>query len=237
MQKNAKLVIIGAGIVGTSAAYHLSELGWRDIVVLDQGPLYETGGSTSHAPGLVFQTNSSKMMTEFAKYTVELFNGLEYQGEPCWYSVGGVEVAYTKDRWQDLKRKHGWSKSYNLESHLITPDEVKEMIPIINPDVIQGGYYVPSDGDARAWQAAAVLAEMTEVAGTAKYFGDTQVTDIEMNKGRVKTVVTDKGRIDTEFVLLCTNIWAPVLAGKVGVDIPLMSVEHQYLISDPLPEL
>jgi len=90
--------------------------GWRDIIVIDKGPLYETGGSTSHAPGLVFQTNFSKVMTEFAKYTVSLFWGRTFDGNPAWYPVGGIEVAYTPEQLEDLKRKHGAATSYNLES-------------------------------------------------------------------------------------------------------------------------
>lgn len=237
MQTQARLVIVGAGIVGASAAYHLARLGWRDIVVIDQGPLFETGGSTSHAPGLVFQTNSSKMMTSFAGYTVKMLNELEYQGEPAFYPVGGIEVAYTPARWEDLKRKHGWAQSYGLESYLITPAEVKEKIPILDELVIQGGYYVPSDGDAKAVRAVASLAEQAKAMGAVEFYGNTLVTDIEVDHGHIRAVQTDQGRIETELVLLCTNIWAPVLAEKIGVKIPLMAVEHQYLISEPLKEL
>ena len=111
MRSNANLVIIGAGIVGVSAAYHLSQLGWRDIVVVDQGPLFETGGSTSHAPGLVFQTNGSKMMCEFAQYTTALLNQLHTAEHPVFYPVGGIEVAHTKERLADLRRRHGWASS------------------------------------------------------------------------------------------------------------------------------
>jgi len=132
MQKRADLVIIGAGIVGCSAAYHLAERGWRDIVVLDQGPLFETGGSTSHAPGLVFQTNASKTMTQLAKYTVHLYSQLELDGQPCFYPVGGMEVAYTPQRWEDLKRKAGYAKSWGLEAMLITPEEARQKIPILD---------------------------------------------------------------------------------------------------------
>ncbi len=107
MKDQANLVVIGAGIVGCSTVYHLTRMGWCDIVVLDQGPLWETGGSTSHAPGGVFQTNFSKMMTDFARYTVALYGDLELDGEPCWHHVGGMEVAYTKERWKDLARKAG----------------------------------------------------------------------------------------------------------------------------------
>ena len=95
METQASVVIVGAGIVGTAAAHFLSDLGWRDVVVVDQGPLFATGGSTSHAPGLVFQTNSSKAMTQFARETVELYASLEHDGQPCWYGVGSLEVATT----------------------------------------------------------------------------------------------------------------------------------------------
>lgn len=237
MRKQAKLVIIGAGIVGCSAAYHLAKLGWRDMVVVDQGPLFETGGSTSHAPGLVFQTNSSKMMTEFAKYTVKIMNELKREGEAVFYPVGGIEVAYTKARWQDLKRKHGFATAYDLESHLISPADVKERIPFLNDKVIHGGYYVPSDGDARAVDASAAMAAFAQAEDAAEFHGHTTVTDIEVKNGRIQAVLTDNGRIETEQVLLCTNIWGPVLAEKIGIKIPLMAVEHQYLISEPLAEL
>jgi len=237
VHNKARLVIIGSGIVGASAAYHLAQLGWKDILVLDQGPLFDTGGSTSHAPGLVFQTNSSKMMTGFAQYTVELLNELEYEGQPCFYPVGGIEVAYTPERWEDLKRKHGWAQSYGLESALLSPAEVQEHIPLLDPQVIHGGYYVPSDGDAVAVAAVAAMAAFAEDKGAANFQGQVQVSDIEVRDGRVRAVNTDRGRVETEQVLLCTNIWAPVLAEKVGLEIPLMAVEHQYLISEPLPEL
>lgn len=237
MRTQARLVIIGAGIVGTSAAYHLTKMGWRDIVVVDQGPLFHTGGSTSHAPGLVFQTNSSRMMTEFAKYTVELFGELEQDGESCIYPVGGVEVARSAARWEELKRKHGWAQSYDLDAHLITPAEVREMIPILDDKTILGGYYVPTDGDARAVAAAEAMARYAEQHGGAAFYGGTTVTDVEIQNGRVQAVVTDKGRIETEMVLVCTNIWSPALSEKIGLTIPLLAVEHQYVITEPLAEL
>ena len=122
----ARLVIIGAGIVGCSAAYHLARLGWRDIVVVDQGPLFATGGSTSHAPGGVFQTNFSKMMTDFARYTVELYSGLNLDSTPCFHRVGGLEVAQTEARWTDLKRKAGIAKSWGIEAALIGPAAARD---------------------------------------------------------------------------------------------------------------
>ena len=169
MRTQANLVIIGAGIVGCSAAYHLTKLGRRDIVVVDQGPLFKTGGSTSHAPGLIFQTNGSRMMCEMAKYTTQLLSTLTYEGEPCWYPVGGIEVAQTDARLQDLKRRHGFATAYGLESHLLSPREVRELIPILDDRVIKGGYYVPSDGDTRGWQSAAALAELAIATGGAEF--------------------------------------------------------------------
>jgi glycine cleavage system T protein len=237
MNDKANLVIIGAGIVGASAAYHLTKLGWRDIVVVDQGPLFKTGGSTSHAPGLVFQTNGSKTMCEFAQYTVQLLNQLHTDDHPAFYPVGGIEVAYTDERWQDLHRRHGWATSYHLESALLTPAEVQEYLPILDPSVIKGGYYVPSDGDANAVNAVEAMAEYTRQQDAAEYYGETKVTGFEREGKRVATVVTDKGTIQAEQVLLCTNIWGPVLADQLDVSLPLMSVEHQYLISEPLEEL
>lgn len=237
MKSQANLVIIGAGIVGASAAYHLTQLGWRDIVVVDQGPLFKTGGSTSHAPGLVFQTNGSKTMCEFAQYTVKLLNKLHTDEHPVFYPVGGIEVAYTDERWQDLHRRHGWATSYGLESTLINPDEVQEHIPILDPSVIKGGFYVPSDGDANAVNAVESMAEFTRQEGAAEYYGDTNVTGFKRDGKRVTTVITDKGSIQANQVLLCTNIWGPVLADQLDVSLPLMSVEHQYLISEPLEAL
>ena len=121
MESSAGVVIVGAGIVGCSVAEHLARLGWRDVVILDQGPLFEAGGSTSHAPGLMFQTNPSKTMTDLAKYSVGRYVELELDGRPCGYQVGGIEVAETLERWDDLERKHGLATSWGLESELISP--------------------------------------------------------------------------------------------------------------------
>ena len=123
---HARAVIVGAGIAGCSVAYHLAKLGWRDIVVVDQGPLFETGGSTSHAPGGVFQINASKTMTSFARYTVDLWSEMELDGEPCANPVGSLELAWTPERLVDLKRKHGFGRSWGVNSHVINPQEARE---------------------------------------------------------------------------------------------------------------
>ncbi|MCZ6632195.1 MAG: FAD-dependent oxidoreductase [bacterium] len=236
MQNQTQVVVIGAGIVGCSVVYHLTQMGWRDIVVLEQGPLFETGGSTSHAPGGVFQTNFSKMMTEFARYTVQLYTDLELEGQPCFYPVGGMEVAYTEARWKDLKRKAGVARSWEVEAALITPREAKDKIPLLDAKKIHGAYYVPTDGIARAVRAGEAMARAAQACG-ATFYGQTAVTGIEVENGRMQAVLTSRGRIATEQVLVCAGIWGPLIGRMAGVSIPLTPVQHQYTITSPLPEL
>jgi glycine cleavage system T protein len=237
MRHHARLVIVGAGIVGCSAAYHLAQLGWRDVVVLDKGDLFENDGSTSHAPGGMFLTNASRMMTEFAKYSRRLYGQFELDGQPCLYGVGGIEVARTAARWHDLKRKHGWAQSYGLETHLISPAEVRRMVPILDESVIHGAYYVPDDAVAKAVRTIATLARAAEATGGVTFHPNTPVLDLEVRDGRLTAVVTEQGRIEAEQVLLCTNIWGPLLAARVGVKIPLMAAQHLYTVTTPIAEL
>src|ERR1700759_1881380 len=145
-----RVVIIGAGIVGTNLADELVARGSTDITVIDQGPLDMPGGSTSHAPGLVFQTNPSKTMTLFARYTVEKFLALEADGQNCFNQVGGLEVATTPARLEEIKRKLGYASSWGVEARLITPEECLEIHPHLNKDVVLGGLSIPSDGLALA---------------------------------------------------------------------------------------
>ena len=236
MNKNASVVIVGAGIVGCSTAYHLAKLGWKNVVVVEQGPLFATGGSTSHAPGLVFQTNSSKTMTQLATYTAELYSQLGTDEGPAYYAVGGIEIAYTEARMQDLKRKLGWAKSWGIEGvRLLSPADVKAKVPLIDEAKVLGGYYVPTDGIAKALRAAEALAN--GAADAATFYGETLVTDIEVADGQVQAVVTDKGRINTDKVLVCAGIWGPRVGRMVGEIIPLTPVQHQYVKTGPIAEL
>jgi len=230
-------VVIGAGIVGCSAAEHLTELGWRDVVVLDQGPLFEAGGSTSHAPGLVFQTNPSKTMTELASYGVKRYSELRSEGEPCFYSVGSVEVAATPERWKDLKRKHGIATSWGVESELISPEECAEKSPLLDPGGIRGGFYVPSDGLAKGVRVSEAMARRAGERG-AKFYGETEVTGIEVRNGRIKAVETTRGRIETENVLSCAGMWGPRIGRMAGAFVPLLTpMQHQYAWTTPVPGL
>ena len=235
MQDQARVVIIGAGITGCCLAYHLTKLGWRDIVVLEQGPLFDTGGSTSHAPAFIFQINPSKAMSQMAKYTVELFASLKLDGQPCHYTVGGMEVAWTQERWQDLKRKVGFAKSWGLEAELIGPKEAREKVPILS-DKILGAMYNPTDGLTKGVRVDEALAREAKAHG-AIFHSHTPVTDIEVKDGRVEAVVTPQGRIRTEIVVAAAGIWGPRIGQMVGVTIPLSPVEHPQVKFGPLPEL
>jgi len=228
MKNSARVVIIGAGIVGCSIAYHLTRLGWRDIVVVEQGPFPEAGGSTSHAPGLVFQTNASKMMTEFAKYTVQLYSQLSLDSQPCFYPVGSLEVAYTRERWQDLHRKLGWAKSYGLDAALISPQEAKALVPILDEQVIHGAFHVRGDGIAKAVRACAAMARAVQAQGATLY-ERTTVTGFEVKNGRVQAVLTSQGRIAAEQVVICAGIWGPKVGRMAGISIPLTPIQHQYV--------
>jgi dimethylglycine oxidase len=237
MRDRAQVVVIGAGIVGASAAYHLAELGLTDVLVLDQGPLFETGGSTSHAPGLAFQTNGSRTMCRLAQYSVELYSTLETDEGPAWYGVGGIEVAATPERIEELKRRRGFARAYGIDgTELLTPEETAGRIPILDPGHILGSYFVPSDGIAKGVRVAAALAAKAQAKGVA-FEGDVRVTGFDIRDGRVHGVWTDRGDVACERVLVCAGIWGPTIGRMAGVPIPLAVVQHQLAWTEPLPEL
>ena len=235
VQKRARAVIIGAGIAGCSVAYHLTKLGWRDLVVVEQGPLFETGGSTSHAPGLVFQINPSKTMTALAKYTAQLWSGMELGGAPCAKTVGSLEVAWTPERLTDLKRKAGYGLSWGIEARLLSPVEARGLFPMLS-DRILGALHVPSDIQTKATRPAEAMAREAERNG-ATFHGGVEVTGFGMDNGRITAVHTTHGEIATDLVVAATGIWAPTVGGLAGVPIPLSPMQHLYAVTIPVPEL
>jgi len=242
MQTHVHTVIVGSGIVGASAAWHLTRLGERDILVLDKGELFENDGSTSHAPGGVVALSHSKLLTQMALYSSNLFGSLApYRNDRNTYNaVGGLEVAISAERWQDLKRLHGEAKSFHAEAHLLTPAETQAMIPYVNPDAIVGSLFAPKGAIVAGWHVTAALARNAEATGGARFVANTPVTDIEVVDGVVRAVLTgnpELPRIECEQVLLCTNIWGPLLGDKLGVRLPLLAFEHQYVITEPLAAL
>jgi len=237
MRDRAQTVIIGAGIVGVSAAYHLTELGVTDVLVLEQGPLFETGGSTSHAPGIIFQTNGSRTMCRIAQDSVALYDSLDLDGEQVWYGVGGLEVATTIERIQELKRRQGFARSYGIEgTELLSPADAAERSPLLDPSSILGAYWVPSDGAGKGVKIVEALARKAHAAGVG-FEGGVTLTGFDIRAGRVHGVQTDRGSVECERVLLCAGIWGPTVGALAGVPIPLVAVQHQLVWTDPIPEL
>ncbi|KAG6014307.1 hypothetical protein E4U54_005521 [Claviceps lovelessii] len=230
-----RVVIIGAGIVGTNLADELVLRGWTDITVVDQGPLCMPGGSTSHAPGLVFQTNVSRTMSLFAKYTVEKFRGLEQDGETCFSQVGGLEIATTPQRLAELKRKHGLASSWGIEARLTTKEECMDLYPLLNPSLVLGGLHIPSDGLAHAARAVQLLIARTQAAGV-KYKESTLVTGIEQANGAVTGVITgEEGTIPADVVISCAGFWGVEIGNMAGLPIPLLPMAHQYVKTTAVP--
>jgi dimethylglycine oxidase len=234
--RSAPVVVIGAGIVGTNLADELLRRGWTDITVVEQGPLDMPGGSTSHAPGLVFQTNPSKTMTLFAKYTVEKLIALEKDGLSCFNQVGGLEVATTPARYQDLKRKLGYARSWGIEAELIDTAECVKLYPLLNPDIVLGALHIPSDGLALAARATQLLIEHTREAGVT-YLGGTPVIGIEQSDGRVSGVQTPDATLPADIVISCAGFWGVEVGAMIGMSIPLLPLAHQYVKTTPVPQL
>ncbi|GJJ17498.1 sarcosine dehydrogenase [Mycolicibacterium mageritense] len=229
-------MIIGAGIVGANVADELTARGWDRVTVLDQGPLPLTGGSTSHAPGLVFQTSPSKTMTTFASYTASKFLSLDVDGEWCFNQVGGLEVATTEQRLAELHRRQGWATSWGVAASVIDPQECAKLHPLLDADRILGGLYVESDGLAKASRVVVALARRAQSRG-AVFQGSTKVTGIEHSGGRVTGVATATGVVPADIVVSCGGFWGPDLGALIGMDVPLLPLAHQYAKTDQIPEL
>jgi glycine cleavage system aminomethyltransferase T/glycine/D-amino acid oxidase-like deaminating enzyme len=233
---SGRVVIIGAGIVGCSAADELTARGYTDVVVLEQGPLFATGGSTSHAPGGMHQTNLAQVMTRFAQYTVQRYRELDLDAQTCFHPIGSLEVAATPARWQDLKRKQGVATACGVGASLLSPEECAEMIPLIDPGAIHGALLVPSDGVAKPVRAAEAMARLAMARG-AKFHGECEVTGIDVKDGRVRGVTSTAGDFAADIVVSCAGIWGPKIARMAGAPVPLIPMQHQYVISTPLAEL
>jgi dimethylglycine oxidase len=231
-----KVVIIGAGIVGANLADELTARGWERVTVLDQGPLPLPGGSSSHAPGLVFQTNASKTMTTFASYTVEKFRSLDVDGRWCFNQVGGLEVATTEARLAELHRRQGWATAWGVAGRVIDPQECAKLHPLLDVHRILGGFHVESDGLAKSPRVVIALMRRAQSRG-AEFRGSTKVVGIEHRGGKVTGVTTTDGTVDADVVVSCGGFWGPELGALVGMDVPLLPLAHQYVTTHQIPEL
>ncbi|MFB6552909.1 FAD-dependent oxidoreductase [Streptomyces sp. NPDC056405] len=231
-----RVVVIGAGIVGCSLADELTARGWRDVTVLEQGPLPAPGGSTSHAPGLVFRTSPSRTLTAFAQYTVEKFTSLASDGVSCFQPVGGLELATTPERLADLHRRAGYAAAWGVRGEIVDAARCKELWPLLDESVVLGGFHTPEDGLARALHASRAQLDRATARG-ARFLDRHTVTGIERRDGRVTGVVTDRGTFPADHVVSAAGFWGPVVGRMAGVDVPLQPLAHQYARTGPLPEL
>ena len=229
LPKKAKVVIVGGGVIGCSIAYHLTKIGWDDVVLLERKQL--TSGTTWHAAGLVGQLRPSINMTKLAKYTGELYRGLEAEtGQATGYrQCGSISMATNAERFEELKRSASMAKVFDLPVNVVTPQEIKELANIVNVDDVVGGIHIPSDGYANAVDITQALAKGARTGG-AKIFENTKVTKIRHNGERVTGVDTDDGSIDADYVVICGGMWTRDLAASIGVAAPLHACEHYYVL-------
>jgi 4-methylaminobutanoate oxidase (formaldehyde-forming) len=232
LPSHAEIVVIGGGIVGCSTAYHLAKAGAKDVVLLERARL--TSGSTFHAAGLVGQLRSSASVTRLLKHSVELYDTLEAEtGQATgWKRNGGLRLACNPERMIEIKRQATTARSFGLEMHLLTPSEAKDLWPLMDESDLVGAAFLPTDGQANPSDITQALAKGARMRGV-RILEDTAVTAIEVKDGRVAAVVTEAGRIACEKVVNCAGQWAREVGRLAGVSVPLCSVEHQYLISEP----
>ena len=229
----AKAVVIGGGIVGCSTAYHLGKLGWTDTVLLERKKL--TSGTTFHAAGLVGQLRTSANITQLLGYSVDLYRRLEQETglQTGWKMNGGLRLACNAERWTEVKRQATTAHSFGLEMHLLTPQEAQDMWPLMTIDDLVGAAFLPTDGQANPSDITQSLARGARMAGV-KMFEDTPVTRIIVEHGRIRGVETPQGTIECEKVVICAGQWTRTLAATVGVNVPLVSVEHQYMVTEQI---
>jgi len=233
MSLSARVVIVGGGIVGASVAYHLTQLGWRDVVLLEQGSL--SCGTTWHAAGLVGQLRSSSNFTQLIRYSADLYSRLEAEtGQATgWKRCGSVSVARTAERMIQLKRNAAMATAYGVEAHVISLDDAAARYPLMRIDDLVGAVWIPGDGKANPADITQALARGAR-AGGARLMEGVKVTGVNVARGAVAGVETSAGPIATEILVNCAGMWARELGRLSGVTIPLHACEHMYIVTQPI---
>jgi len=229
----SRAIIIGGGIVGCSTAYHLAGLGW-EVTLLERHKL--TSGSTFHAAGLVGQLRTSANITQLLGESVKLYSRLEAETGLAtgWKQNGGLRLACNAERWTEVKRQATTARSFGLEMHLLTAAEAQKLWPLMQVEDVVGAAFLPTDGQANPSDITQSLAKGARMNG-AKIFEDVEVTGIETKSGRVTAVTTAQGKIACDVVIVCAGQWTRDLCATIGVNVPLVSVEHQYMITEAIP--
>src|SRR5680860_1241566 len=229
---SARLVVIGAGIVGNSLVYHLARLGWRDIVQIDKGPLPNPGGSTGHASNFIFPVDHSREMTDLTADSMRQYKDLGVVTES-----GGFEVARTEERMEELRRRMSSAKSWGIDAELVTPQQVVEKVPFLDPSVIVGAFWTPSVGVVDSLRAGTIMRERAKEMGALEVVSTVEVTHLEVGDGRIRRVRTTGGDIEAETVVVCCGVWSPKVAAMAGAAIPLTPAVHQMISVGPVPQL
>ncbi len=227
----ARAVVIGCGIVGNSLAYHLTRLGWTDVLLLDKGPLPNPGGSTGHASNFIFLVDHSKEMTQLTLESV-----LQYKELGVFTECGGIEVARTEERMEELRRRMASAKSWGVEPvSLVTPAEIRELVPYIDESILVGGFYTPGVGVVDSLRAGTLMRERAAEAGALTVLANTETTGMDVERGRIRRVHTSRGTIEAEIVVIACGVWSPLLARMAGAHIPLTPMVHQMIDVGPVP--
>jgi len=235
-QFSAKHLIIGGGIIGCSTAYHLAKNGEKDVVLLERANLTE--GATWHAAGLVGQLRSSRNTTRMLKRSVAMYDQLEAETGMAfdWKKVGSLRLAATRDRLLEAKRLATMARSFDLEMHIISADEAKTLFPYIDEKDLQGAAFIPSDGHVDPASLCQAVA-----AGARKYGAQIRqgikVLDFKIADGRITEVITSEGNWTADNVVLAAGMWSRELGHKLGIQVPACAVEHQYIVTEPLPDV
>ena len=233
---HAQIVVIGGGIIGCSTAYHLARDHKADVILLEQGQI--TSGSTWHAAGLVGQLRASASITKVLKYSVELYKGLAAETglDTGWKMTGCLRLATNADRWTEYRRLATTARSFGMEMHLISPDEVKRMWPLMDTSDLVGASWLPTDGQASPSDITQSLAKGARMHGAKLHEGVT-VTGFAMNGRRITAVHTSQGTIQCEKVVNCGGMWAREIGAMAGINVPLQPVKHQYIITEKIDGL
>src|SRR5580692_3998411 len=225
----ASAVVIGAGIVGNSLVHHLALLGWKDIVLVDKGPLPNPGGSTGHASNFIFPIEYSRLMFELTRDSTE-----QYQALGVFTESGGIEVARTEARMQELRRRITKAKAWGIPAEHLTPDGVAKLVPYLDPSVILGGGYFPTVGVVDSLRAGTLMREQAQASGALTVIAGAEVLAITTEAGRVTGIVTSKGEIATGNVVICCGVWSPKVAALAGARLALTPAVHQMISVGPI---
>jgi glycine cleavage system T protein len=222
MKDQARVVIIGGGIVGANIAYHLAKLGWTDVVLYEKGEI--ASGESSHAAGLVTQFATSQTLMQFRKYSIELYSGLG-----LFDHVGSLRVASTENQLKELRRSVSRAKAIGMDVEVISPEEALRIMPQLSKENLYGAIYLPRDGQLDPYTTTTSMARFARELGV-EVNTCVRVTGIELSpKGEIQRVLTDKGAIRTEIVVNAAGLWAPQVAAMAGLYIPTTPVDHQHI--------